>query len=128
MRGATTRGRKSATAAHITSRSAASSGTGTRVSHVLVRDEAVGTDQDRKFVLVLKPDSTVDYRAVRLGRLVDGLRAVTAGLAPGERVVVNGLQRVRPGARVRAAEEPMAPKASPNGTQNPGAAQLAADR
>ncbi len=83
-------------------------GTGTRVARVLVRDDAVGTDQDRKFVLVLKPDGTVDYRGVRLGRLVGGLRAVDAGLAAGERVVVNGLQRVRPGARVRAAEAPMA--------------------
>jgi multidrug efflux system membrane fusion protein len=56
---------------------------------------------------------------VRLGRLVDGLRVVTSGLAPGERVVVNGLQRVRPGARVQAREEPMA-------APSPGAAQTAA--
>ncbi len=86
--------------------------TGARATHTLVRDAAVGTDQDRKFVLVLKDDGTVDYRGVRLGRAVDGLRAVTAGLAPGERVVVNGLQRVRPGVRVRATEEPMAPAAA----------------
>jgi multidrug efflux system membrane fusion protein len=100
--------------------------TGARATHTLVRDAAVGTDQDRKFVLVLKPDGTVDYRAVQLGRLVDGLRAVTAGLAPGERVVVNGLQRVRPGARVRAAEEPMAPPAAPGAPA--AGAQVAAGR
>lgn len=66
----------------------------------LVPDRAIGTDQDKKFVLVLKPDSTVDYRAVQPGPLVDGLRVVTSGLKGGERIVVNGLQRVRPGMKV----------------------------
>ncbi|HEX6617385.1 MAG TPA: efflux RND transporter periplasmic adaptor subunit [Gemmatimonadales bacterium] len=66
----------------------------------LVVDRAVGTDQDKKFVLVLGPDSTVDYRPVQLGPLVDGLRVVTSGLQPGERVVINGLQRVRPQMKV----------------------------
>ncbi len=66
----------------------------------LVLDRAVGTDQDKKFVLILKPDSTVDYRAIQLGRLVDGFRVVSAGLQPGEEVVINGLQRVRPGMKV----------------------------
>jgi RND family efflux transporter MFP subunit len=83
-------------------------GTGERAPATLVRDAAVGTDQDRKFVLVLKGDGTVDYRTVRLGPLVDGLRVVSSGLAGGERVVVNGLQRVRPGMKVQAREEPMA--------------------
>ena len=66
----------------------------------LVLDRAVGTDQDKKFVLVLEPDSTVDYRSVQLGRQADGLRVVTSGLQPGERIVINGLQRVRPGMKV----------------------------
>ena len=68
----------------------------------LVPDRAIGTDQDRKFVLVLKPDSTVDYRAVELGRLVDGLRVIEDGLEPGEQIVVSGTQRARPGTRVTA--------------------------
>lgn len=68
----------------------------------LVQDQAIGTDQDRKFVLVLKPDSTVEYRAVTVGRVVDGLRIVDAGLRPGENVVINGQLRVRPGMRVAA--------------------------
>lgn len=68
----------------------------------LVPDRAIGTDQDRKFVLVLKPDSTVDYRAVELGRLVDGLRVIEDGLEPGERIVVSGTQRARPGTKVTA--------------------------
>jgi len=67
---------------------------------IRVLDRAVGTDQDKKFVLVLKPDSTVDYRPVQLGRLVDGLRVVSSGLKPGEQIVINGLQRVRPGMKV----------------------------
>lgn len=71
-------------------------------SVALIQDQAVGTDQDRKFVLILKPDSSVEYRPVTLGRLVDGLRVVNTGLAPGENVVVNGLMRVRPGMKVLA--------------------------
>ena len=67
---------------------------------VLVRDGAVGTDQDRKFVYVLKPDSTVDYRGVELGRIVDGLRVIRKGLAPNENVIINGLMRLRPGIKV----------------------------
>ena len=70
------------------------------INAVLVRDGAIGTDQDRKFVYVLKPDSTIDYRGVELGRIVDGLRIIRKGLTPGELVVINGLQRVRPGVKV----------------------------
>jgi multidrug efflux system membrane fusion protein len=73
----------------------------------VVSDRAVGTDQDRKFVLVLKPDSSVEYRPVQLGRLVDGYRVVSSGLKPGEKIVVNGLQRVRPGMKVAATPGPM---------------------
>jgi multidrug efflux pump subunit AcrA (membrane-fusion protein) len=58
-------------------------------------------------VLVLKDDNTVEYRAVTLGKLVDGLRAVQSGLKPGERVVINGLMRVRPGMKVTAKSAPM---------------------
>ena len=67
---------------------------------VLVRDSAVGTDQNRRFVYVVTPENTVEYRAVQLGALVDGLREVRDGLVPGDAVVVNGLQRVRPGAPI----------------------------
>ena len=74
----------------------------------LIQDQAVGTDQDRKFVLILKPDSSVEYRPVSLGRLVDGLRVVNSGLKPGEDVVINGLLRVRPGMKVLAKRATMA--------------------
>ena len=69
---------------------------------VLIEDRAIGTDLDRRFVLVLGADGTVAYRAVRLGPQIDGLRVVTDGLAAGDTIVVNGLQRVRPGAKVAA--------------------------
>jgi len=69
---------------------------------VLVEDRAVGTDLDRRFVLVLKHDQTIESRTVTLGPMIDGLRVVQKGLKAGELVVVNGLQRVRPGAEVHA--------------------------
>jgi len=74
---------------------------GQRQPALLVRDAAVGTDQDRKFVLVLAKGDSLAYRPVELGRLSDdGLRIVRSGLEPGEKVVVNGLMRVRPGMKV----------------------------
>jgi len=73
---------------------------------VLIDERAVGTDQSRKFVLVVDADSKAEYREVTLGASADGLRIVTAGLQPGERIVVNGLQRIRPGALV--APQPVA--------------------
>ncbi|WP_375459580.1 efflux RND transporter periplasmic adaptor subunit [uncultured Enterovirga sp.] len=68
---------------------------------LMVDERAIGTDQDKKFVLVVGADNKALYRAVTLGPSVDGLRIVTEGLQPGERIVVNGLQRVRPGALVQ---------------------------
>jgi RND family efflux transporter MFP subunit len=71
-----------------------------RHSATLIQDQAIGTDQDRKFVLVLKSDNTVEYRPVTPGPIVDGLRVIESGLKPGERIVINGLMRVRPGMKV----------------------------
>ena len=67
---------------------------------ILVTDRAIGTDQDRKYVLVVNDKNVVEYRPVKLGGLHDDLRAVAEGLAAGEWVIVNGLQRVRPGVTV----------------------------
>jgi multidrug efflux system membrane fusion protein len=67
---------------------------------LLVSERAVGTDQDKKFVMVVGSDDKVAWREVTLGAAANGLRIVTSGLKPGERIVVNGLQRVRPGALV----------------------------
>lgn len=63
----------------------------------LIPDEAVGTDQDRKFVIVINPQNVTEYRTVQLGEIADGRRIVRSGVQAGERVIVGGLQRVRPG-------------------------------
>jgi len=65
---------------------------------VLVADRAIGTDQSKRFVLVVNGENKAEYREVRIGRLIDGLRVLESGLEAGETIVVNGLQRVRPGA------------------------------
>ncbi len=67
---------------------------------LLIEERAIGTDQTQNFVLVLGADNKVEYRPVQLGRATQGLRIVTKGLKPGETIVVNGLQRVRPGTQV----------------------------
>ena len=73
--------------------------------HLMVSEKAIGTDQDKKFVFVVDAKNTVGYRQVELGSTVDGLRIVEKGLNPGDRIVVNGLQRVRPGAVVAPEDE-----------------------
>ena len=75
---------------------------------VLIKDVAVGTDLGKKFVLVLGEDDTVNYRAIELGPKLEGLRIVRSGLEEGETIVVNGLQRVRPGNAVQPEDVPMA--------------------
>ncbi|HUR94087.1 MAG TPA: efflux RND transporter periplasmic adaptor subunit [Gemmatimonadales bacterium] len=80
-----------------------------RAPALLVRDAAVGTDQDRKFVLVVGPNDSLVYRPVELGRLTDGLRIVRSGLTAGEKIVVNGLMRVRPGMKVTPTVAAMVP-------------------
>lgn len=67
---------------------------------LLVSERAVGTDQDKRYVLVVDDQDTVQYRAVDLGPATGDMRVVEKGLAADERVVVNGLQRLRPGAKI----------------------------
>ncbi len=74
-------------------------GTATRTS-LLINDRAVGTDQNRKFVFVVGAENKAEYRPVVLGPNIEGLRVVRDGLKAGEKIVVNGLQRVRPGAPI----------------------------
>jgi multidrug efflux system membrane fusion protein len=75
---------------------------------VLVADRAIGTDQSKRFVLVLDKDNNAQYREVTLGRVYDGLRVIERGLEEGEVIVVNGLQRVRPGSPVTPTKADMA--------------------
>jgi multidrug efflux system membrane fusion protein len=80
---------------------------------LLVSDRAIGTDQNRKFVFVVGEGGKAEYREVRLGPVFDGLRVVRTGVKPGENVIINGLQRVRPGAPVQAQIVPMTASAAP---------------
>ena len=74
---------------------------------LLINDSAVGTDQTVRYVLVVGADNKVEYRPVKLGPIIDGLRVVTDGLKAGETIVVSGLQRVRPGSPVTPARVAM---------------------
>ena len=65
---------------------------------ILVSERAIGTDQSKRYVMVVGPDNKAIWREVTLGGSANGQRIVASGLEPGERIVVNGLQRVRPGA------------------------------
>ena len=79
---------------------------------VLVTERAIGTDQDRKFVLVVNAQNVVEYRPVTLGARHGSLRVVLSGLGAEDWVVVNGVQRARPGVTVtpqRVAMQPAAP-------------------
>jgi membrane fusion protein, multidrug efflux system len=77
----------------------------------LVPDVAIGTEQARKFVLVVNADNVATQRYVTLGDVVDGLRVIKTGLAADDRVIVNGLMQVRAGGKV-APQEQGAPQAS----------------
>jgi RND family efflux transporter MFP subunit len=73
---------------------------GDKYQAVLVPDRAIGTDQGQKYLLAVNDKNVVEYRAVKLGRLHDGLRVIQEGIKPGELVIVNGIQRARPGLTV----------------------------
>jgi RND family efflux transporter MFP subunit len=76
---------------------------------LLVDERSIGTDQASKFVLSLTSSNTVAYAPVQLGPIYDGKRIVRSGLTAGEKIVVNGLARVRPGAPVTPQDEPATP-------------------
>jgi multidrug efflux system membrane fusion protein len=79
---------------------------------LLLPDTAIATDQSRKIVFVVKDDDTVEARPVTLGPLDDGLRVIREGLKPEDRVIVDGLQRARVGAKVSPHAAPAAPAGS----------------
>ncbi|HXA35280.1 MAG TPA: efflux RND transporter periplasmic adaptor subunit [Steroidobacteraceae bacterium] len=69
-------------------------------SAILIEDRGVNTDQNQKYVLLLSANNQIEYRKVKLGRVIEGLRIVREGLNPGDAIVVNGAQRVHPGVTV----------------------------
>ncbi len=82
---------------------------------VMVPETAIGTDQAQRFVLLLSPSNTVDYRTIKLGPAIDGQRVVREGLTGTEKVIVNGIARVRPGMPVSPVSATNSPIASANG-------------
>jgi RND family efflux transporter MFP subunit len=68
-----------------------------RYPALLVEERAIGTDQAQKFVLTLTTSNTVAYQSVKLGPAIEGKRIIRSGLNGNEEIVVNGIQRVRPG-------------------------------
>jgi len=85
---------------------------------LLVPDLAIGTEQARKFVLIVDGDNIVQQKYVTLGQSVDQLRVIKDGLQPDDRVVVNGLMRARPGAKVNPQEGSSPTKVSPQASAN----------
>jgi hypothetical protein len=79
---------------------------------LMVTDAAIGTEQARKFVYVVDQDGVARQRFVTLGQVVDDLRVIKDGVSAEDRVVVNGLQRVRPGQKVTPEDQQAAPQAS----------------
>lgn len=93
---------------------------GNEYKALLVSELAIGTDQGQKFVLVVDDQNVVERRFVKPGPLQDdGLRVISDGLKPGESVVVNGLQRARPGKPVTAQRAPMPSRHVDSTSQTP---------
>jgi RND family efflux transporter MFP subunit len=92
-------------------------------SALLVPDPAIGTEQARKFVLVVGADNVVSQKYVTLGPVIDDLRVIKTGLAPEDKVIVNGLVRARPGIKVTPQAPGAPPPGSPPGTPGAGGAQ-----
>jgi RND family efflux transporter MFP subunit len=80
---------------------------GERQAALMVTERAIGSDQVGRYLMVIDAENRVDKRPVRIGQVVDGLVVITEGLRPGEGVVVNGIQRARPGAVVDPEETDM---------------------
>jgi RND family efflux transporter MFP subunit len=83
---------------------------------VLIPDEAVGNDQDRRIVYVLAEDNTVAMRPVRPGPRIDGYRVIRTGLKGDETIVVNGIMRIRPGQKVTPQTTTLPPVRERNGS------------
>jgi RND family efflux transporter MFP subunit len=75
-----------------------------KYSTLMIPDQAVGTDQNQKFVYTVSDQNEVVYKIVKLGPVIDGLRVVREGLKPDDWVIVNGLMTIRPGAKVAPAK------------------------
>jgi len=103
-------------------------GSADRKMATVINDAAIGTDQSKRYVYVVAEDGTVNYRPVVLGDKSNALRVVDQGLQPGEKIIVNGLMRVRPMMKVQPVEvsmETLAPAQAPQETDKPAATEAA---
>jgi len=80
---------------------------------LLLPDTAIGSEQARKYVLAVDNENVARTKYVTLGRLVGDLRVIKEGIGPDDRVIVNGLMRARPGAKVTPQEQPPPAPAAP---------------
>lgn len=88
-----------------------------RHNALLIGERAIGTDQSQQYVLTLTETNTVTYQSVKLGPVIDGKRVVRSGLRGDEKIVVNGLQRVRSGMTVTPQVETALVEATPKVAQ-----------
>ena len=87
---------------------------------MLVPDVAVQADQAGRFVFIVKPDAVIERRSVTVGKVTDRMRIIDDGLEETDRVVINGVQRCRPGAKVTVKDATgPAPAAAPAATPTP---------
>jgi multidrug efflux system membrane fusion protein len=82
---------------------------------ILIPDEALGADQDRRIVFVVDAEGTVSAKPVRTGPRIDGYRVIREGLTGEETIVINGLVRVRPGVKVKPELVTLPPRAETAG-------------
>jgi len=83
---------------------------------LLVPDTALASDQRGRYLLTVNRKNIVEYKPVTIGTIVKGLRVITKGISAQDRVIVNGLQRARPGAAVTPVEETINKQPADNGT------------
>jgi RND family efflux transporter MFP subunit len=79
---------------------------GTQENALLVPGHAICTDQQGHYLLVVNDQNTVEYRPVQTGSLFQGMRVIKDGIDPEDRVIVNGIQKARPGIIVHPTDEP----------------------
>jgi len=79
-------------------------------NHLLIPEAAIGTDQSRKFALVVDKNNQVEYRELKLGQQMSGKRVVESGLKAGDKVILTGLAMLRPGMPVMPMDAAAAPK------------------
>jgi multidrug efflux system membrane fusion protein len=103
-------------------------GAGANGKKIMIPERAVGTDQDRKFVYVVGADNKVQYRPIRLGASADGNRVVEEGLSSGEKIITEGIIKIRPDMAVVPQEEIQSTQETPDLTEQPAIEQTPTEK